>query len=497
MRCTGWLVLMIGTLARASADDIGVQGFESWRVFESPAGNRHLEAYVKNGWLGERPPYVLPAGVDFQMGPARLIRRSGPSGQAVVDGKYALGVETVAKPVNILTGVGGRCGGDRRQWRLAAWLKGQGSVRFRVYEYNRENRAIGIEFFYSGEASRDWQRHEALFEPTRSGTRRWSLVLEIGKNAAVDVDAVSVRPAAAEQYVYPSDLPRPVPDAEKVVVAFPVEGGIRVDGSLDEPDWRRAEWQSGFLRHKDQSSLAPVQAQFAFAYDSTQLYFAFATAERAPTPVEPTPRGAWPRGNAVEFFLDPGATRDVYHQFAANVMGCTYESRVKDASWDCDWHAKGAATSSQWCVEAAIPFAGFGRSAPTPGETWSVNVCRNGPFMGPWSPVGIQYHSPEGFGILTFGTYEQWWRAGVGPRVGQRSRQLRQAVGRLSEPDAQLQRQLGDAEGILKMLGEHAGGSRTKTVERAEFLGIFRGAEKVRRTLENVADELRWITAMQ
>ena len=240
MRGTCSVVLILGWVSGTAVHGASVQGFEKWTEFSSAGGSRYLEHYVKGGWVGDRPPYRMPAGVSFQMGPARIIRREGQAGREVVGGTSALGLKTGAKPVNILTGVSTPCADTRQRWRLSAWLKGTGTVRFRVYEYSRENRAVGISFFYTGAATPEWKRHQALFEPTSPKTVRWGLVLEVSKNASVTVDDVSIGSAVERRLIYPRGVPKPVADGAKVAVAFPTEGPVRVDGRLDEPCWQRA-----------------------------------------------------------------------------------------------------------------------------------------------------------------------------------------------------------------------------------------------------------------
>jgi len=475
-------------------------GFEEWQQFDSPAGNAFLEGPVRDGWLGDQPPYYLPR-LDFQMGPARLHRRQGKPGGEVISGRYALGVETRDKPVNLLFGFQIPPNKRGSRYRVSVWLRGKGIVRFRAYEYSRDNRAIGIPFFNTCEATSEWKAHTALFENTVPDVKVWSLVLEVAPNAAVDLDDVTVGPAtgatidANSLSSMPSGMPAPVEDSERIAVAFPTGDKLEIDGRLSESSWQQAEWHTNFLRHRDQTSLAPVQAQFAFLFDAQNLYLGFASAEsgKESEVVEPTPPGKWPGGDPLEFFLDPGATRDVYYQFAANVLGCTYESIGMNPAWDCPWKAAGAVEANRWTLEVAIPFAAFGRSTPKPGEMWSVNLCRNGTYMGPWAPVGPNYHRPAGFGLLTFGTYAQWVTAGFLPSMAAERAALTRRLSSHTEPS--LSRQLESVDKTMSRLPQTPATSEGKPLDRLGFLEVFAVAQQVRRSLENIGDELRWIEA--
>ena len=473
------------------------QGFENWTSFDSPVGDNYLEPYVKDGWLGDKPPYLMPRA-GFQMGPARIFRREGTPGKEVVAGKYALGIVTASNAVNVLTDCGAVGGSRRTRPEVSAWLRGSGKVRFRVYAYNDQNRAVDTSFIGTFDVAPEWKQYRALYEPDRTQVRRWGVVLEVAPGAAVDIDEVAISTAAAgAAATMPADVPAPVPDSEKVAVAFRAAGAIQVDGRPDESAWQRAEWHSGFLRYQNQASMTPVQAQFAFLFDDANLYFAFVSAETGLTTngVNPTPRGTWPAGPTVEFFLDPDATRDVYYQFAANILGCTFESLRTDTGWDCDWKAAGAADATRWSLEAAIPFTAWKRARPRPGETWAVNVCRDGPYQGPWAPVGPRYHSPEGFGLLTFGSYGDWWREGFLPASEQRAKELGGRAAAAADPS--LQTQLRMVGGMLQALRASAAEAPAEDLDRARFLSLFHGAEQVSILLQNVGRETSWLEAMQ
>ena len=491
------LFLVWALIATAcAANDRAQQDFETWSTFAA-SENPWQERYVKEGWLGDKPPYLLPS-VDFQMGPARISRREGTPGGEVVSGKYALRIETGKAPVNILTSCGGVIGSRKVRREVTAWLRGTGVVRFRIYAYNRDNRCIDTPFLKTITVTPEWKNWMAWYEPNRTDINNWFLVIEVGPDAVVDLDAVSAGTVTAAQatVTLPTGLPAPAPDAVKVAVAFPVTAAIRVDGRLDEDAWKTAEWQAGFLRHQDQANVTPVQAQFAFLYDQTHLYLGFAAAEAGVTPdeIKPTPAGQWPGGTPVEFFLDPGDTRDVFYQFAANVVGGLYESRGADASWNCDWQGAGTAEPGRWLLEARIPFAAFARPAPVPGEQWAMNICRNGSYMGPWAPVGPVYHNPAGFGLLLFGTYDSWWHEGFLPAARANLAEFSATAALMADPS--LGRQVTAAMELLAAVQGKAPKTVAEKLDRAAFLELFQCARPVRTRLTNIRHEWQWVQTL-
>jgi hypothetical protein len=466
------------------------QGFETWREYQSYAGNAWLERYVKEGWLGEAPPYRLPQ-TDFQMGPAHIMRREGHTGQ------YALGMKTADTPTNVLLGNMRIPGKPGSRFRMTVWLRGTGTVRFRVYEYGADNRCIGTPFVHTCQATPDWQPHAAVFENSRPDIAVWFPVLEVGPAADVVIDEVTVGEGGdGQELIMPIGAPAPVADGETIAVAFPTDAAMAVDGKLNEAAWQQAEWHANFLQHRDQTRPSRVQAQFAFLYDADHLYLGFISAEHGldSTAIPTTSPGQWPKGDPVEWFLDPGATRDVYFQFAANIIGGTYEARMLDARWDCAWRATGASEGYRWTLEVAIPFAAFNRTTPKPGEMWSMNICRNGEHMGPWAPVGPNYHVPAGFGLLTFGRYEQWWQS-VTAHQREQAQALVRTLQTLSDPQftrqaALIDRRTRDSETVAREIAGQA-------ITRETFLAAFSQTEQLRTLLTNAEHELRWVHAIR
>lgn len=481
------------------AEEVVTDGFEQWSTFDSPAGNPHLERYVKEGWLGDQAPYRLPR-VDFQMGPARVYCREGTPGKEVVSGKYALGVVSGKTPVNILTNCSTVRSPRQARTQVSAWLRGKGTVRFRIYAYNADNRCVDTPFIGTFALTPEWKMHKALYEPGKTDIKRWGVILEIAANSEVDIDDVKICPpgGGGKEVAMPPGMPEPVADSEKVVVAFPAAGAIQVEGSLTEEAWRKAEWHTGFLRHHDQTVTTPVQAQFAFLYDDQALYLGFAAAEGGidAGKIQATAPGEWPNGDPVEWFLDPGATRDVYYQFAANLIGCAYEAKREDAKWNCEWKAAGRAEANRWTLEVRIPFKAFGRDAPKLGEFWTMNICRNGTFMGPWVAVGPRYHTPGGFGLLTFGTYAQWGKDGVVPTQERRLRELRTCYVKYLNSDPSLAAQMRMIEAGCESLRARMAKTDDAAINRKIFLELFHDADNIRILMDNLARECAWLQAM-
>ena len=188
----------------------------------------------------------------------------------------------------------------------------------------------------------------------------------------------------------------------------------QIDGKLDDACWDTAAIIGPFLLN-DGSGPATQQTRGRLCWDDRALYLAFECLERA---LEPQTQqlhllkrtvtahdGSVFGDESLEIFLRPGGRGD-YYQLASNMLGTRYESRGMDASFDGEWLTGTTVVRDAWRLEAAVPFASLGASAPAPGDKWTFNVCRNENPRGEhstWSGLAGAFHSPDQFGVLVFG----------------------------------------------------------------------------------------------
>lgn len=114
------------------------------------------------------------------------------------------------------------------------------------------------------------------------------------------------------------------------------------------------------------------------------------------------------RDDSVEIFLDPDNDGRDYYHLIANAAGTRYEERGRAGtpdSWDGPWYATASVGEKAWRLEAAIPFSSLGLEAPSHGDEWSANFCRNErphAEASTWSPVIAEFAEPRFFGRLVF-----------------------------------------------------------------------------------------------
>jgi hypothetical protein len=157
-----------------------------------------------------------------------------------------------------------------------------------------------------------------------------------------------------------------------------------IDGTLADPAWQNARWQSDFTLLGDETPAAPA-TRFALLYDDRTLYFAARCTEPKLDQLKAavTQRDALHlySDDVVELFVAPGPQRTDYYQFEINSTGVVADAvahqsgTVRDASWNCAVQVATAKGDGEWIVEMAVPLTELELGDNTPGD-WGLNVAR-------------------------------------------------------------------------------------------------------------------------
>lgn len=160
-----------------------------------------------------------------------------------------------------------------------------------------------------------------------------------------------------------------------------------IDGKLDEPAWERAVPNS-FVQAtgKDQGKPAryPTTVRALWTFDG--ITFGFRMTEPTPALLE-TVNGGHDNGaiwwdDNIEVFLDVTGRREGhFHQFIINPDGNYWDSKGKDATWECRGIKMQVLRGRDfWSMEVFLPFAAF-PEALKPGSgthtTWAGNFTRH------------------------------------------------------------------------------------------------------------------------
>jgi hypothetical protein len=224
-----------------------------------------------------------------------------------------------------------------------------------------------------------------------------------------------------------------------------------VDGGLDDPAWRRAEWTAPFLDIEGDVQPAPrYRTRAKLLWDSAYLYLG-AELEEPHLWAALTERDAVIfQDHDFEIFLDPDGDTHAYFELEINALGTVWDLFLPrpyrdggqaENGWDIGGLRSAVMVrgtlndpsdrDTAWTVELAIPWTalappGLTGRAPRDGEQWRINLSRvewdlvvadgryrkdTDPATGKplpehnwvWSPQhAINMHLPELWGIVQF-----------------------------------------------------------------------------------------------
>ncbi|MBN2170345.1 MAG: carbohydrate binding family 9 domain-containing protein [Candidatus Krumholzibacteriota bacterium] len=158
-------------------------------------------------------------------------------------------------------------------------------------------------------------------------------------------------------------------------------GGIHLDGRLDESDWLSAEAAAGFTQYAPNRRGEPAEETvFKVLYDDDAIYFGVACYRHNGTPVSSclARRDEIDDSDEVRIYLDPFHDLRTGYQFRVNPHGVKqdwydYDDIYQDLSWDGVWDAATSVDGDGWYAEMRVPFSSI-RYKPAAEMTWGLNV---------------------------------------------------------------------------------------------------------------------------
>jgi len=239
----------------------------------------------------------------------------------------------------------------------------------------------------------------------------------------------------AENRVIAAKLPivNPKEQAErKKIIARKVKNGaIKIDGKLDEKEWKDAASTGDFVRTMDGVSVADQKTQAKVLWDDKNLYVAFNCEDKDVwATMDKHDDKLWTQ-EAVELFIDADGDGKTYVELQVNPKNATFDSYLPEyRKGQNDWNSKMKTAvkvdgtldkrddvDKGWTVEMAIPLEdAMGKEKtmknvpPKVGTEWRVNFFRldmpaGHPQVGTgWSaPMVGDFHALDRFGSLIFG----------------------------------------------------------------------------------------------
>jgi hypothetical protein len=253
--------------------------------------------------------------------------------------------------------------------------------------------------------------------------------------------------------------PRPEPDFEKLpfapkhTIVYRTPSRLTIDGKLDEPAWRAAEWSDTFIDIEGDVRPRPrFTTRMKMLWDDEFLYIAADMLEPDIWGTLTTRDAVIFQDNDFEVFIDPDGDTHEYFELEVNALKTAWDLLLPQpyrdggsaidgwdiAGLDVGVDIRGTLNKAGdkddgWSVELALPWkileeTSAYKRAPRDGEQWRINFSRvewhtdvvdgkyvkrtNAETKKPlpednwvWSPQGaVNMHMPERWGVMQFST---------------------------------------------------------------------------------------------
>jgi hypothetical protein len=230
------------------------------------------------------------------------------------------------------------------------------------------------------------------------------------------------RAAGAGPLSPPTPLAATLASGLRVVHCAKFAAAPVVDGKLEEGCWREPAGdepparQAGRLdRFMDLpgQQFAEAQTVARVGYDSEALYLGVRCDEplmdRVRATAEPGSGRVW-TDDCIEVFVDLRGDGKAYAHLIVNAAGVTQDNLPRERGVEYTWRAATYRGPDYWSAEVRVPLRDLGATTePAAGQAWRLNLCRSRvtkPEASCWSPTLApgNFHVPERFGVLVFGT---------------------------------------------------------------------------------------------
>ena len=172
---------------------------------------------------------------------------------------------------------------------------------------------------------------------------------------------------------------------ERRLPAVRATGAIKIDGSLDEPDWDRAPLARGFIQNDPhEGEPATEDTDVRVLYDANNIYFGVFAHDRDPRAIltsELAKDFNRESGDDFEIVLDTFHDQRNGYVFATNAHGAKWDAQMinegleVNENWDALWDVSTRIVETGWYAEIAIPFRTL-RFRTGEEQTWGINFQR-------------------------------------------------------------------------------------------------------------------------
>ena len=163
-----------------------------------------------------------------------------------------------------------------------------------------------------------------------------------------------------------------------------LEGGVELDGRMDEADWRRAAVATGFTQFSpDEGAPASERTEARVLYGEDALYVFLRAFDSRPDSIvgQVTRRDQMSYSDALGVVVDSYFDRRTAFHFAVNPEGVQYDiyrydDTAMDFGWDAVWEVATRRDPDGWSAEFRIPYSQL-RFGEGGARTWGINFVRD------------------------------------------------------------------------------------------------------------------------
>ena len=162
-----------------------------------------------------------------------------------------------------------------------------------------------------------------------------------------------------------------------------MEGAIRLDGIVDEEDWKKAGKADNFYMVLPyDTSYSAAKSEVRMLYDEKAFYVGIVFHDTLPgkRPVESLRRDfTFMNNDNFLFFIDPFNDQTTGYSFGVNAAGAMWDGTMSGGAasnmvWDAKWEVKTKNYPDKWTAEFKIPFKSIRYKSDV--NHWNINFSR-------------------------------------------------------------------------------------------------------------------------
>ena len=186
-----------------------------------------------------------------------------------------------------------------------------------------------------------------------------------------------------QQQVWAQDKKAPAQHPQKQLQALRITESLKIDGTLDEPIWQRAEIATNFIQNRPNPGPVEVHpTQVRILYDDDAIYVGAIMQDVSQDSILKQMGKRDDLGNTDFFGVFFDTYNDQINGFgffltpAGVQLDARYSSNGEDFSWNAVWESSTSLQGNSWVAEMKIPYSAL-RFSSKPEQLWGLNFMRN------------------------------------------------------------------------------------------------------------------------